>query len=149
MIAYEAILHLRIRHWFWEWYSVMTTWEAMWHRRIRRRFCGDIFVNNMPDTVTTYSRNHHRFWGDILGRQHLRHFDILKGPSSEIFDLQFFFIIRICLGHWPMRSYFAELLKFWVKKNWIAGVWYPEEIDSLGYTVMPRGVIFYRVFYWL
>ena len=28
--------------------------------------------------------------------------NLLNGQSNEIFDLQFFFIIRTCLGHWPM-----------------------------------------------
>ena len=51
---------------------------------------------------------------------------LLKGQSSEIFDLQIFFIIRTSLRHWPIGenildfgSILAELFKlFWISSQY-------------------------------
>ena len=37
---------------------------------------------------------------------------LLKGQSNEIFDLQFFFIIRTGLSHWPIGKIFSFLVSF-------------------------------------
>ena len=50
------------------------------------------------------------------------YFFTLKGQSNEIFDVQFFFIIRASLGHWPMGWNIFELFAFFGVYYWAKSV---------------------------
>ena len=41
----------------------------------------------------------------------------------------------------------GELFKLKCQKNWLAGVWYPGRLTCRG--IIPRGVMFWQIFYWL
>ena len=81
-------------------------------------------------------------------REALGLFIYLKGQSHEIFDGQFFFIIQTSLGHWSMSFKISpSYSNFSVEKTDSPGYDTPGRFTCLG--IIPRGVKFWRIFYWL